>query len=218
MGDDRSRRAAVRAEQGTGSRRPEEGRQIDRSSSRRRSIRGAAPLRSDGVDDPRAKHVATLATRIGRRGHDATRRAGTRTLFLRENQKSFVDIETGVVSLEAILLPIDDGAEAEEAWLWATSFKRLLAPDSRVYLLHVGSAAPSHVGCIEGPIDVRRGPPVETILRVAAEIDADIIVIPTAGPEGLLNALRGSLMERVLRESPCPVLAIPMDYTGDPND
>jgi hypothetical protein len=117
-----------------------------------------------------------------------------------------------------ILLPIDDSSGAEQAWLWTTGFKQLLAPNSRIYLLHVGSSAPSHVGGVEGPIDVRLGPAVETIVRVATEIDADMIVMPTIGREGLLDALRGSLMERVLRESPCPVLAIPTAYTGDRND
>lgn len=149
---------------------------------------------------------------------DTARRAGTPTLFLREYQKGFVDSETGVVSLGTILLPIGDGAGAEQAWLWTTGFKQLLAPNSRIYLLHVGSSAPSHVGGVEGPIDVRLGPAVETIVRVAKEIDADMIVMPTAGREGLLDALRRSLMERVLRESPCPVLAIPTACTGGRND
>jgi nucleotide-binding universal stress UspA family protein len=31
----------------------------------------------------------------------------------------------------------------------------------------------------------------------------------TAGHEGILDTLRGSISEQVLRHSPCPVLAVP---------
>jgi nucleotide-binding universal stress UspA family protein len=34
--------------------------------------------------------------------------------------------------------------------------------------------------------------------------------MPTAGRHGLVDALRGSVTERVLHEAPCPVLAIPV--------
>ncbi|HEY3719491.1 MAG TPA: universal stress protein, partial [Roseiarcus sp.] len=41
------------------------------------------------------------------------------------------------------------------------------------------------------------------------EWPADLIVMPTAGHVGYLDALRGSTTERVLRQAPCPVLAMP---------
>jgi len=34
-------------------------------------------------------------------------------------------------------------------------------------------------------------------------------VMSTAGHEGFLDALRGSVTEQVLRHSPCPLLAVP---------
>jgi nucleotide-binding universal stress UspA family protein len=58
-------------------------------------------------------------------------------------------------------------------------------------------------------VEVRQGDVVETILRTAAEIDADLIAMPTAGHHGIFDALRGSTTERVLRHAPCPVLAMP---------
>ncbi len=139
----------------------------------------------------------------------AARRARVRTLFLRENQTGFIHRETGAISLRTNLLPIDDGVPAREAWRWAAVFKGFVAPSARVHLLHVGSSTPANISKIEGPIDVRQGPVVETIVRVAAEIGADMIVMPTAGHEGLLDEFRGSVAERVLREAPCPVMAIP---------
>jgi nucleotide-binding universal stress UspA family protein len=33
--------------------------------------------------------------------------------------------------------------------------------------------------------------------------------MPTAGRQGVVDALRGSTTERVIRQAPCPVLAVP---------
>jgi hypothetical protein len=38
---------------------------------------------------------------------------------------------------------------------------------------------------------------------------ADLIAMLTAGHEGVVDALRGSTSEQILRHSPCPVLAVP---------
>ncbi|MGQ0811193.1 MAG: universal stress protein, partial [Nitrospiraceae bacterium] len=50
---------------------------------------------------------------------------------------------------------------------------------------------------------------VDWILGVGAEYDADLIVMTTEGHTGLLDLLRGSTTERVLRGARCPLLAIP---------
>ncbi len=54
-----------------------------------------------------------------------------------------------------------------------------------------------------------QGNAVETILRVASDIPADLIVMGTQGHQGFLDALRGNTTEQVLRESTCPILAVP---------
>ncbi len=66
-------------------------------------------------------------------------------------------------------------------------------------------------------VEVRQGDVVETILQTAAEIDADLIAMPTAGHRGILDALRGSTTERVLRHAPCPARfwqRQPVDHGG----
>lgn len=73
-----------------------------------------------------------------------------------------------------------------------------------------GTSTPANASEFEGTIDVREGTVIETIISVAEEIGADIIAMPTAGRHGLFDALRGSVTERVLREAPCPVLAVPL--------
>ena len=55
----------------------------------------------------------------------------------------------------------------------------------------------------------RRGSVVETILGVADEIGADLIVMGTKGNQGFLDALRGTTSEQVLRKSMIPLLAVP---------
>jgi nucleotide-binding universal stress UspA family protein len=89
----------------------------------------------------------------------------------------------------------------------------LTGHDLDVHLLHVGTRAPAvqrtSPSAIPVNVDVRQGDVVETILQTAAEIDADLIAMPTAGHHGILDALRGSTTERVLRHAPCPVLAMP---------
>ncbi len=47
-------------------------------------------------------------------------------------------------------------------------------------------------------------------MDAATEFDVDFIGMPTAGNHGVLDALRGSTTERVIRHAPCPVFAIPV--------
>jgi nucleotide-binding universal stress UspA family protein len=55
----------------------------------------------------------------------------------------------------------------------------------------------------------RRGEVIETILDSARRTSADLIVMTTDGRNGFLDALRGSHSERILRRTPCALLAIP---------
>jgi len=65
---------------------------------------------------------------------------------------------------------------------------------------------------IKGKISVEavvvQGVPFAEIIRAAKEYVADLIVIGTHGRTGLSQAIMGSVAERVVRKSPCPVLTI----------
>ncbi len=52
------------------------------------------------------------------------------------------------------------------------------------------------------------GFPVEEILRVAAEVKADLIVMGTHGRGGWSRLVMGSVAEGVLRQAPCPVVTV----------
>lgn len=54
----------------------------------------------------------------------------------------------------------------------------------------------------------RQGPPFVEIIRYARENDIDLIIMGTHGRSGLAHVLLGSVTEKVVRKSPCPVLTI----------
>jgi universal stress protein A len=55
-------------------------------------------------------------------------------------------------------------------------------------------------------VEVAAGDPADTIIRVARERQADLIVMGTHGRTGLRHVLLGSVAEKVVRLAPCPVL------------
>jgi nucleotide-binding universal stress UspA family protein len=56
--------------------------------------------------------------------------------------------------------------------------------------------------------DVREGTPFYEIIQAAKEGDIDLIVMGTHGHTGLAHVLLGSVTEKVVRKSPCPVLTV----------
>jgi nucleotide-binding universal stress UspA family protein len=56
--------------------------------------------------------------------------------------------------------------------------------------------------------EVIRGVPFVEIVRFAKQHDVDLIVMGTHGRTGLPHLLIGSVAERVVRKSPCPVLTV----------
>jgi len=52
------------------------------------------------------------------------------------------------------------------------------------------------------------GAPFPEIVRVARELNSDLIVIATHGRTGLKHVLLGSVTERVVRKAPCAVLTV----------
>lgn len=57
-------------------------------------------------------------------------------------------------------------------------------------------------------IEVRFGTPEKAIVRTAAEMRVDLIVMSTHGRTGLRHVLMGSVAEAVVRKALCPVLTV----------
>ncbi len=63
---------------------------------------------------------------------------------------------------------------------------------------------------------IEEGNPADQILAVAEEIAADLIVLGTHGTRGFERWLLGSVTERVLHRTTCPVLTVPPHAPGAP--
>lgn len=144
-----------------------------------------------------------------------SRRASIPTMFISPGARGFVDQVTGDTRVRRALVPIDFSPNPSAAINIVRFIGRLLAgANIIVHLLHVGRSPPpapavsSRLAPLP-PVMLRSGNVVQSILDAAAEFDVDFIGMPTAGHRGVLDALRGSTTERVIRHAPCPVFAIP---------
>ena len=145
------------------------------------------------------------------------RRSKTMTLFVPYGVKGFVSLESGAITLQRILVPMDTTPPPYDAIDVATDLMRALGvANPSLTLTYVGKEGeqpsvhpPQHDGW-SWTTQIRQGHVVEEVLRSADECQADLIVLTTQGHHGFLDALRGSTTERILRGARCPVLAIPV--------
>ena len=145
-----------------------------------------------------------------------SRDSGGWTLFLKDNDRGFVSPDDGNVSLKNILIPIDSEPDPLLGIYAALKIAQVFECGECVFtLLFVGD--PSRMPSVNLPEHgswvwkktALRGNVVETILNVADDIPADLIVMGTKGNQGFLDALRGSTSQQILRRSGCPLLAVP---------
>ncbi|MDB4433291.1 universal stress protein [bacterium] len=150
------------------------------------------------------------------------RRSATKTLFVPNSARGFVSLEDGDLRMRRILVPVDHQPNPQAAMAYALRATALSggAP-VEILLLHVGDGermpeveVPEVASCAWERLQ-RRGDAVEEIVRVARDRDVDLIAMATEGHEGILDALRGSVTEQVVRRAPCAVLAVPADAIDD---
>jgi len=145
------------------------------------------------------------------------RGSGQITLFVPHGVQGFVSRATGAVSLRNILVPVTHKPSPQPAIDAAARFVRnLQLATGTITVLHVGEGGgPPPVQCPSVPGWTwnrmnTTGDPVERILQVASEIEADLIVMSTDGPDGFLDGLRGTTSARVLNRAHCPVASLPV--------
>lgn len=138
------------------------------------------------------------------------------TLFVPHGIDGFVSVGDGSVSLKNIVIPVDEHPRPQRAVDAAMRVAQEFACDDVTFtLVHVGEEGDMpavHLAEQDGWRWEKRtigGDVVEKILETTESTAADLIVMTTEGHHGFLDALRGSTTERVLRATPCPLLAIP---------
>lgn len=154
---------------------------------------------------------------------------GSTTWRVIESKKfPVLTIRKGITSLpEKILVPLDLSDLSFKAIDYAKIFKEKF--NSKVFFTHVLVILESMSRWeavekiekeikkkmgekidVKGEIIVEKAPDASSgILKVAKDINADLIVMSTHGRGGIEKTLFGSVTERVIRESEIPVLSLP---------
>jgi nucleotide-binding universal stress UspA family protein len=145
------------------------------------------------------------------------RESGLLTLFLPSGVEGFVSEKDGSVTLRSVLIPVANDPRPDAA---IEAARRIVAglqsPQVTFTALYVGDPAAMPAVSFEPRAGwtwrtmTGQGDVVDTILAVASECAADMLVMATRGHHGFLDALRGSTTERVVRHARCPVLGVPI--------
>lgn len=151
----------------------------------------------------------SVAGPIARKSHQMT-------LFIPKGVEGFVSARDGTVSLTSVLIPVAETPAAQPALQSAARMASRLNLLSGVFtILHVGGSdgmpqtqLPNVPGWRWNTV-VKPGDVVDVISETASAVKAGLIVLTTEGRNGFLDALRGSLSERILQRAHCPLLAIP---------
>jgi len=190
------------------------------------NVRSTDPLKAILTNlEERPSDLIVLATE-GRQGlprwlkpsvaEGVARRSKTMSLFVPERARGIVSPEDGKISMRRILVPVDHEPDPADAINFATR-AALMSHEGgvEIHLLRVGRKPDwpdvqlPELQSIKWDKIHREGDVVEQIVATAAEISADLIVMGTQGAKGILGAMRGSVTEQVLRQSPCCLLAVP---------
>lgn len=139
-------------------------------------------------------------------------------LFVPAVSDGWVSVETGIVTLERILVPVTRTPAPQPAIEKAANLARLLGVKNIEWkVFHAGD--PEDMPSIQFPQNIGwnwekvaiPGQPFEEILNMAEKFGPHLIVMMTEGHKGWRDTLFGSTTEQVLRGVKCPVLAIPVE-------
>lgn len=109
-----------------------------------------------------------------------------------------------LVLMHAYHLPVEF-QQMEGAYLPAEFWTQVKTEAEKALEGHAASLRPRG---IDVEIEVTEGYPATAIEEEAIRNKADLIVIGTHGHTGLKHLLLGSVAERVVQKSPCPVLTV----------
>jgi nucleotide-binding universal stress UspA family protein len=95
-----------------------------------------------------------------------------------------------------------------------------LAEQKDALVQHLDSLIPTLTGSAESKIrffaHVALDAPILGVTSLAAELEADLIVVGSHGRHGIVRWLLGSVAEGVVRQATCPVLVVPPEGPRSP--
>lgn len=131
---------------------------------------------------------------------------------------------------QTVLVPVDYSTESQHALVVG---REVVTPGGVVHAVHVLHVAPvgtvphlatspeqmargqqqleqflSEAGISDVKANIVEGDPGHEIVKLAKQLHADLIVMPSHGRTGLAHILIGSVAERVVRLAHCPVLVL----------
>lgn len=144
------------------------------------------------------------------------RGAHATTLFVPAGVEGFVSADTGATSLQRVLIAVPAAPHPQKAIDLATTLATALGGEKILFeLVHVGThhsfpklKKQERPGWTWQRM-IAKGNPAEWILAAGKDFDVDLVVMMTEGHNSVIDMLRGSTTERVLRGARSPVLAIP---------
>ncbi len=134
------------------------------------------------------------------------------TLIVQNASHGFADAATGALALHRIVVPAGTRAEAI-AGITAARVLLDLVHLTDVDIVVVHAATPGEPFDLGGlPIAVVQiaGKLEDVVLSVEREQSAQLIVMVSRGHDSVLDVLRGSHTEHVIRAAGCPVLFVPI--------
>ena len=146
------------------------------------------------------------------------RDARVNSLLLPKGCRSFIDERTGASRLSHILWPIDHEPDPRPPMAYALQLLQpMLQSESTGSTLYVGE--PRYLPDYRLPTTREiewtslnlDSEIVPGIFKAADHTNADLVVMPTAGRDGLAEKVQGSTIEQVLRWLGRPLLAMPAD-------
>ncbi len=143
------------------------------------------------------------------------RKANVTTLFVPEDQKYFVCPRSGVINLRRVLIPVFDSAEPQsviEASVDALNWITDTQVDATVLRLDkTEGAADLEIQSGRHWLRFRNaqdGNEDNEILKAAEESSSELIIMMMEKRDKLLNSVRSTVSTKIIRKTPCPVLAV----------
>lgn len=137
------------------------------------------------------------------------------TLFLPIGGRGFVDA-TGALTVRSALIPVGSANAARVAIAKVVELAaRCGIAHMDFHLLHVGDGtALEGVSMPEDPrwtwyTHAEKGDLSAVVKATAERLGTQLVVMATHGQDSVLDFLRGSLTEQVIRVSDCPVMSVP---------